>query len=94
MLVTHLSIPQVEDITTETTYQEDKEAGNYKQNFNVKSSNKTADPLSGRSIPHPLMTLRSILNQSLLQISQKAVKNLKLKKNVLKARVPFERNLI
>ena len=53
MLITYLLVPQAEEITIETPYQEDEEEVNYKQNLNIRSSNKMADQPSGRPIHHP-----------------------------------------
>ena len=43
MVVTHLSVSQAKETMTEEKYQEDKEAGNYKQNFISRSLSQTAD---------------------------------------------------
>ena len=82
MFVTHLSVPQEEKTIAKTTNQEDEEAKSYKQNFNVRNSNKMVgvDQSSGRSISRTPDDSEPYLEPESTPHPQKALKNLKLKK--------------
>ena len=83
MLIAHLSVPQAKETTTETKIQEDEEAENYKQNFNVSVQVRQRIHRVDSWIIIPLL----IQSPSL---SLKALKNLKMKKLYL-SWVSFQR---